>query len=507
MVVRLFLIVIALLTVAPMASMYVAVLETVSENGVIGRSEKMFLTDKLREQANKALPAYMGYVVMTRENISAMLPAGKNIEDCEGTCLVETGKNISADYVAQARVGKFGNQFTITMELYETAGSNLVGSFTARKPDAEGLLEEIEHESSRIFQQIVGTSILPVDASEGISGISRTTKGFQKATADSGVLILAPEFKGGMGTLKDAEIIIDADTVKGNTFHLPVGNHKVQISHPCYESVTFNATVNNKSKLHFDQDLQPLLGALEINAIWGGSPHSVSVFLNGKKKGNTPYIDTIPICSDVRIANGVVLPLKMKAGKTVKWIFDGNGTVVDKRDNKEYRTMLVNKQVWMKDNLNYKASKSYCYDYKTANCSRYGRLYTWEAAKKACPTGWHLPNLAEWEKLIVATGGNSIAGKKLKQSNEQKKDKDSVDPESFSALLAGERDSKGAFFNKENATFFWSSTEDGFGIKVMNLTARSDEAFFSIKPEFYGLSVRCVMDYNENIGFDQETNP
>lgn len=65
----------------------------------------MFLTDKLRDRAKAVLPAYMGYVIMTRENINAMLPPGKSIEECEGSCLVETGKNIAADYVAQARVG------------------------------------------------------------------------------------------------------------------------------------------------------------------------------------------------------------------------------------------------------------------------------------------------------------------------------------------------------------------------------------------------------------------
>ena len=39
------------------ASTFVAVLETVSENGIIGRSEKLFLTDKLRERAKMVLPS------------------------------------------------------------------------------------------------------------------------------------------------------------------------------------------------------------------------------------------------------------------------------------------------------------------------------------------------------------------------------------------------------------------------------------------------------------------
>lgn len=44
-----------------------------------------------------------------------MLPPGKKIEECEGECLVETGKNINADYIAQARVGRFGNQLMLTV--------------------------------------------------------------------------------------------------------------------------------------------------------------------------------------------------------------------------------------------------------------------------------------------------------------------------------------------------------------------------------------------------------
>jgi len=74
MVKRLVFILVAFLTATGFAATHVAVLETVSENGVIGRSEKMFLTDKIRERAKAVLPAYMGYVVMTRENINAMLP-------------------------------------------------------------------------------------------------------------------------------------------------------------------------------------------------------------------------------------------------------------------------------------------------------------------------------------------------------------------------------------------------------------------------------------------------
>ena len=114
---------------------HVAVLETISAKDALSLEEKQYLTDVLRSEAVRALPASKGFVIMTRENIQMMLPPGKAIEDCEGSCLVETGKNISADYVAQGRIGRFGSNLTITVELYETAGNKLIGSFAAKSFD------------------------------------------------------------------------------------------------------------------------------------------------------------------------------------------------------------------------------------------------------------------------------------------------------------------------------------------------------------------------------------
>lgn len=158
-----------LLAIPVMATKRVAVLETISEKGVIGRSEKMFLTEKLRERAKAALPAHLGYVITTRENIQQMLPSGMSIDDCDGICLVEIGKKIAADYVAQARVGKFGNQLTITVELYETAGNNLVGSFAKVKKDAVGVLSEIEDKSDSLFKLITRADLKQTSSSRDVS--------------------------------------------------------------------------------------------------------------------------------------------------------------------------------------------------------------------------------------------------------------------------------------------------------------------------------------------------
>ncbi len=136
---------------------YVAVLETMADGDAkdsVSLLDRQYLTNVLREQAVKELPAKQGFTIMTRENINAMLPPGKAIEDCEGSCLAETGKNIAADYVCQARVGQFGSKLTLSAELYETAGNKLIASFNGRGANVEELLTLIESKSTEFFHAI-----------------------------------------------------------------------------------------------------------------------------------------------------------------------------------------------------------------------------------------------------------------------------------------------------------------------------------------------------------------
>ena len=136
---------------------YVAVLETAADGSAkdsVSFLDRQYLTNVLREQAIKELPAVQNYTIMTREKIQQMLPPGKAIEDCEGSCLVETGKNIAADYICQARVGRFGSSLTLSAELYETAGNKLIASFNGRGQNVEELLDLVVKESHEFFGMI-----------------------------------------------------------------------------------------------------------------------------------------------------------------------------------------------------------------------------------------------------------------------------------------------------------------------------------------------------------------
>ena len=133
---------------------YVAVLETGVDGdakNLVSLNDRQFLTNVLREEAVKQLPAVQNYTIMTRENIMQMLPPGKAIEDCEGSCLVETGKNIAADYVCQARVGSFDGDLTLSAELYETAGNKLIASFNGSGASLKALLALVRENSVSFF--------------------------------------------------------------------------------------------------------------------------------------------------------------------------------------------------------------------------------------------------------------------------------------------------------------------------------------------------------------------
>ncbi len=83
-----------------------------------------------------------------------------------------------------------------------------------------------------------------------------------------------------------------------------------------------------------------------------------------------------------------------------------NGLYVDKRNGRSYPVRVLGSKLWFSENLSVrldskgKVAKSVdfknCYLESAEFCEDFGRYYTWQEAKKACPTGWHLPGDAEW---------------------------------------------------------------------------------------------------------------
>ena len=137
----------------------VAILNTVDDGDSIKVSDLIYLTNRLRETAVKVLPKQR-YGVMTTESIIAFLGSQENARKVcnEASCLAEIGRKVSADYVAQARIGRFGNQLSINFQLYNTKTGNLIDSFTGNSKDVFGLLSIIDENAPALFKQMLDES-------------------------------------------------------------------------------------------------------------------------------------------------------------------------------------------------------------------------------------------------------------------------------------------------------------------------------------------------------------
>ena len=174
-----------------------------------------------------------------------------------------------------------------------------------------------------------------------------------------------------------------------------------------------------------------------------------------------------------------------------------SGTFTDTRDGQIYKTVKLEEQVWMAENLNYETENSYCYNDSIENCEKYGRLYTWEAALNACPSGWHLPTKEEFKTLRFNVGGSDVAGKMLKSTTGWYDDGNGVDKYGFNVLPAGFRNFYGIFFNAGKYANFWSATEnDGDDAYYLSLDCSSEDAGLLNYDKDYASSVRCLRGSN-----------
>ncbi|NVO21449.1 MAG: fibrobacter succinogenes major paralogous domain-containing protein [Bacteroidetes bacterium] len=175
------------------------------------------------------------------------------------------------------------------------------------------------------------------------------------------------------------------------------------------------------------------------------------------------------------------------------------GTFTDTRDGKVYKTVKIGTQTWMAENLAYKEdSGCWAYDNKPENIGSYGYLYTWLAAKKACPAGWHLATKEEWSALSTYLGGESTAAEKLKEAGTlhwQKPVSDATNESGFTCLPGGFRNNTGEFYNLGLMCFYWCSTEEDSekAIQVM-IFSHTKHVTISYIEKTNGFSARCIKD-------------
>jgi len=163
------------------------------------------------------------------------------------------------------------------------------------------------------------------------------------------------------------------------------------------------------------------------------------------------------------------------------------GTFTDSRDKQVYKTVKIGGQYWMAENLAYKPNDSVAlsYDLSKTNGANYGVLYTWYSAKKACPAGWHLPTIKEWEVLINYLGGEKEAGKKLKSKSGWYKNGNGTNESGYEGLPGGSFLTHIKMFSGIGKSGNWWSSQD-----------KNDKMGFAINPTDYGVSYGMGWEYD-----------
>jgi len=159
----------------------IAIINTVDDGNSVAISDLAYLTNKLRETATNVLPKQR-YGVMTTESIVAFLGSQERlIKECKAaSCLAELGRKVSADYVAQARVGRFSEQLSINFELYNTKSGIMIGSFVGDSKDILGLLAIINEQAPILFRKmpmglVVNIATEPAGAALSFDGLANAS--------------------------------------------------------------------------------------------------------------------------------------------------------------------------------------------------------------------------------------------------------------------------------------------------------------------------------------------
>jgi uncharacterized protein (TIGR02145 family) len=198
------------------------------------------------------------------------------------------------------------------------------------------------------------------------------------------------------------------------------------------------------------------------------------------------------------------------------------GPVLDFEGN-SYKTIKAGTHVWMAENLRSikfndgtdisKVSGSmqwkniiapgYCWynNDSISNSTIYGALYNGYAVNsgKLCPTGWHIPAIDEWQQLKEFITDTISDGGKLKEAGTihwMAPNYGSTNSSGFTALPSGFRFIDGSYTAIYYYTGFWTATEIGSDNQwFVGLYYGDASATLSSVSQKYGLSVRCVKDY------------
>ena len=144
-----------------------------------------------------------------------------------------------------------------------------------------------------------------------------------------------------------------------------------------------------------------------------------------------------------------------------------HGTLTDSRDGQEYKIVTIGNQTWMAENLRYEIPRDtadtvdvFC-PQDSDTLALVGCYYTWNAAMKACPEGWQLPDQSNWKTLVNQISWTAPWGILETVCNTNSLTYNSIqgnDVYGLNIIPSGTCNSITKTINSDGAASFWTST-------------------------------------------------
>jgi uncharacterized protein (TIGR02145 family) len=220
----------------------------------------------------------------------------------------------------------------------------------------------------------------------------------------------------------------------------------------------------------------------------GNDSSEKSETTEGEEQPNTPERPKEKITPDPPDEDDTLAPL--------------SGELKDKDGNKYVWVQMKDGNKWMTENLNSDVGEgSWFYNDNPENGKKYGRLYTWEAAKRACPPGWRLPTKDEWEDFATLYGGYSqnINGKWVdeEKSREAYKNLISSGNSYFNAQFGGRKGPQGTFQSLKYFGHYWTISKDPLdnnSAYFFYFAGTNSTLVEQVSSIDWARSVRCIKD-------------
>ena len=209
--------------------------------------------------------------------------------------------------------------------------------------------------------------------------------------------------------------------------------------------------------------------------------------------------DMAPCVSDVPESSSSAVTPKSSGGETgvsSSGTSAEYGTLLDSRDGKSYKTVVIGGKTWMAENWNFATDSSFCYDDTPANCTKYGRLYQESDAVKACPEGWRIPTADDWMDLRnTAESEWSNDLRSILEDEETWEINPMIDPVpmnliGFAARAGGYRAKTGQYDGEGTKAYFWGESNMNYYAWILSKQYELDKE--SIMRGYFAYAIRCI---------------